>query len=196
VAAAIAEEFGGVVQVHGAEAARRLGFNTQVPARPIFLTSGPNRRFHLGQMEVTLKHVSPRKLALAGSMAGVALTALWYLGKDNVSPQTIERVRTRLAPEEFEALRTATQIMPGWMRDAFVGHEGKSVEICPEAAKQTEPPTRPKESQTLSAQELLRMPRTQRMKILDEAAIVARGDYSQHPELTNFEALGAADLHE
>jgi hypothetical protein len=34
------------------------------------------------------------------------------------------------------------------------------------------------------------------MKILDEAAIVARGDYSQHPELTNFEALGAADLHE
>ncbi len=125
VAEAIAAEFGGVVQIHGAEAARRLGFSTQVPARPIFYTSGPNRRFYLGQMEVTLKHVSARKLALAGSMAGVALTALWYLGKDNVSPETIERVRARLAPEEFEALRTATQVMPGWMRDAFADHEGK-----------------------------------------------------------------------
>jgi Zn-dependent peptidase ImmA (M78 family)/transcriptional regulator with XRE-family HTH domain len=72
----------------------------------------------------------------------------------------------------------------------------KAVEICPEAAKQIEPPTRPKESQTLSAQELLRMPRTQRMQILDEAATVAKGDYSQHPELTDFEALGEADLHE
>lgn len=70
------------------------------------------------------------------------------------------------------------------------------MEICPEAAKQIEPPTRPKESQTLSAQELLRMPRTQRMQILDEAAIVAKGDYSQHPELTDFEALGETDLHE
>ncbi len=123
VAEAIAEEFGGSIQIHGAEAARRLGFSTQVPARPIFYTSGPNRRFHLGQMEVTLKHVSPRKLALAGRMAGVALTALWYLGKHMVTAQTVEHVRTRLAPEEFDALCAATQAMPGWMHDAFVDHE-------------------------------------------------------------------------
>lgn len=126
VAEAIAEEFGGVVQVHGAEAARRFGFSTQVPARPTFYTSGPNRRFHIGQMEVTLKHVTLRKLALAGRMAGVALTALWYLGKSAVTPQTIEHVRARLAPEEFEALRGATQAMPGWMRDAFVGYEERT----------------------------------------------------------------------
>lgn len=123
VAEAIAEEFGGVVQIQGAEAARRLGFSTQVPTRPIFYTSGPNRRFHLGQMEVVLKHVSPRKLALAGRMAGVALTALWYLGKSMVTPQTIEHLRARLAPEEFEALRAASKAMPGWMHDAFLVHE-------------------------------------------------------------------------
>ena len=123
MAEAIAQESGGVVQMHGAEAARRLGFSTQVPARPIFYTNGPNRRFRLGQMEVTLKHVSPRKLALAGRMAGIALTALWYLGKNLVTPQTIEQVRKQLSLEEFEALRTAGKVMPGWMHDAFLKHE-------------------------------------------------------------------------
>ena len=126
VAEAIAQGFGGMVQIHGAEAARRLGFSTQVPARPVFYTSGPNRRFHLGQMEVTLKHVCPRKLALAGRPAGTAFTALWYLGKNSVTPDTIEQIRARLAPEEFEALRMATPSMPGWMRNAFVGHEASA----------------------------------------------------------------------
>lgn len=125
MAEAIAQASGAVVQIHGAEAARRLGFSTQVPARPIFYTNGPNRRFRLGGMEVTLKHVSPRKLALAGRMAGVALTALWYLGKNSVTPLTIEQVRRRLSAEEFEALRKATKIMPGWMHDAFLRHENE-----------------------------------------------------------------------
>ncbi|MFA6242718.1 MAG: DUF6088 family protein [Candidatus Hydrogenedentales bacterium] len=125
VAEAIARETGSAVQVHGAEAARRMGFTTQVPNRPIFYTSGPNRRFRLGEMEVVLKHVSPRKLALAGRPAGVALTALWYLGKDAVDAKTIEHVHAQLTPEEFTALMSVSFLMPGWMHDAFMRHGGR-----------------------------------------------------------------------
>ncbi|NCB32025.1 MAG: hypothetical protein EOM66_11540 [Clostridia bacterium] len=125
VAGVIAGQYGGIVQVHGAEAARRLGFSTQVPVRPIFQTNGPGRRFRIGQMEITLRHVSPRKLALTGSMAGVALAALWHLGRERVTPGTIEQVRKRLVPAEFEKLRSAAGVMPGWMLDAFAAHEGK-----------------------------------------------------------------------
>ncbi len=124
VAGVIAGQYGGIVQVHGAEAARRLGLGTQVPVRPVFQTSGPGHRFNIGQMEVTMRHTSPRKLALAGSMAGVALAALWHLGRERVTPGTIEHVRKRLAPEEFARLRAAAEIMPGWMLDAFAAHEG------------------------------------------------------------------------
>jgi hypothetical protein len=123
VAEAIAAETGNVVQVHGAEAVRRMGLSTQVPTRPIFYTSGPSRRFRLGQMEVLLKHVSPRKLALTGRPAGIALTALWYLGKEAVNLETVERIRSRLPREEFEVLRSSTRLMPGWMHDAFVKFE-------------------------------------------------------------------------
>jgi hypothetical protein len=119
IAKAIAKETGSVVQVHGAEAARRMGFSTQTPMRPVFITDGPTRRFHLGAMEVLLQHVSPRKLALAERPAGMAFTALWYLGKDAVDMAAIDQVRVRLSPEEFQALVTATPLMPVWMQNAF-----------------------------------------------------------------------------
>lgn len=128
VAKVLAEEFGDVVQIQGAEAARRLGFSTQVPVRHIFYTTGPNRHFHLGEMEVTLKHVSPRKLAMSERLAGVALTALWYLGKKQVTWETIEHLRSQLPEEEFDTLRQATHIMPAWMRAAFVDHEKRTAD--------------------------------------------------------------------
>lgn len=120
VAGAIAAETGSAIQVHGAEAARRMGLSTQVPTRPIFQTSGPSRRFTLGRMEVSLKHVSPRKLAMAERPAGIALTALWYLGKTAVTLETIEQIESKLPRGEFEALCASTRLMPGWMHDVFV----------------------------------------------------------------------------
>jgi len=123
IAKAISKEVGAVVQVHGAEAARQMGFSTQVPVKTVFYTSGPSRYFRLGRMEVRLKKVSQRKLALAGSPAGVALTALWYLGKNEVTPASIEQVRSCLSLEEFNKLRSATKSMPAWMHDAFIGYE-------------------------------------------------------------------------
>ena len=120
VAEVIAAETGSVIQVHGAEAARRMGLSTQVPTRPIFYTSGPSRRFNLGRMQVLLKHVCPRKLALSGRPAGIALTALWYLGKTAVTLETIEQIGGKLPQSEFEALCSSTRFMPGWMHDVFV----------------------------------------------------------------------------
>lgn len=120
VAEAIAAETGSVIQIHGAEAARRMGLSTQVPARPIFYTSGPSRCFALGQMEVLLKHVCPRKLALSGRPAGIALTALWYLGKTAVTLETIAHIGSQLPQGEFEALCASTRCMPGWMHDVFL----------------------------------------------------------------------------
>jgi len=123
VAETIAQELGAVVQVHGAEAARRMGLTTQVPAKPVFYTSGPSRRFRLGRMEVILKHVSPRKLFLAGYPAGIALTALWYLGKQAVTLATIAMIRSALSAEEYERLRSAMAMMPDWMRTVFAKYE-------------------------------------------------------------------------
>jgi hypothetical protein len=123
VAETLAKTTGATLQMHGAEAARRLQLTTQVPTQPVFSTSGPSRRIRVGSMEIRLQHVSQRKLALAGRPAGMALAAMWYLGQKEVTPALIEKIRCQLPSVEFEALTAATHTMPAWMSDAVYRHQ-------------------------------------------------------------------------
>ena len=123
VAEIVGKSVGGIVQVHGAEAARRLELTTQVPTQSVFVTSGPSKRIRVGNMEIRLKHVCQRKLVLAGRPAGLALSALWYLGKTEVTPSIIEKIRHKLGASEFEVLKSATPSMPAWMSDAIFRNE-------------------------------------------------------------------------
>jgi hypothetical protein len=123
VAQAIASVHGETIQVQGAEAARLLGLTTQMPLQAVFYTSGPNRKLKLGNLQLTLKHVAQRKLALAGKPSGLALSALWYLGKEQVSTGTIKTIRAKLTPEAFEEFRAETPAMPAWMADTLHRYE-------------------------------------------------------------------------
>lgn len=125
VAKAVAARTGDTIQVHGVEAARRMGLSTQVPSWPVFYTSGPSRDVSLGKLKISLRHVARRKLAMSDRPAGIALTALWYLGKEVVDVETVKQLRARLVKEEFEALCAAKHLMPGWMRDVFEQFERK-----------------------------------------------------------------------
>lgn len=123
IAETVAKTSGAIVQVHGAEAARRLELTTQVPTQSVFVTSGPSKRIRVGEIEIRLQHVCQRKLALAGRPAGLAISAMWYLGKTDVTPALIERIRRKLGVSEFAALKSATSAMPAWMSDAIFRNE-------------------------------------------------------------------------
>lgn len=124
VARVLAEPYGGMVQVQGAEAALMMGFSTQVPMRPIYNVNGPSRAFYLGKLRVEMRHVNVRKMILAGRPAGVAYTALWYLGKTGVSPKRIKQTEETLSAVEFRALIDAVPQMPGWLQQAFRAYAG------------------------------------------------------------------------
>jgi len=123
VAQTIAQAEGAKVEVHGAEAARRLGLTTQMPAQPIFYTTGSSRAIRLGKLRVKLQHVAPRKLVLAGRPAGQALSALWYLGRHQVTAGTFGHIAQALPSGEFQALREAKPSMPSWMAEALNRYE-------------------------------------------------------------------------
>lgn len=114
----IAKDHGETLQVHGAEAARRFKLSTQMPTTPVYYTSGPSREIRVGNLKVKLIHTtSHRKLQHAGKKPGLALSALWYLGKDNINAEVVRRIREGLSSEEFETLRTSR--MPAWMASAI-----------------------------------------------------------------------------
>jgi hypothetical protein len=123
VAEVIAKKTHGIVQVSGVEAARQFGFTTQVPAQPVFLTTGHPRKFQIGNLTVNLKHVSRKKLPFPESKVGVAILALWYLGKQQVNSKTIEIIKKKLTPKEFEKFISATEYMPAWMTHAIIQYK-------------------------------------------------------------------------
>ena len=116
---AIAESTGEVIAPHGAIAAHSLGLTSQVPLRAVYRTSGRSRDVKINRSVVSLRHVSQRQLVMANTPAGTALAALRYLGKDVVTPRTLQQVRARIGNQQFRALRSATGAMPSWLIDLF-----------------------------------------------------------------------------
>lgn len=124
---AIAESNGETIQVHGAEAVRRFKLSTQMPTQPTYYTSGSSRELTIGQLKIKLIHATQRKLQLAGKRSGLALSALWYLGKDGATRQAIEQVHSQLDPTEINELLAADK--PAWLSIAIEKHCKRHINI-------------------------------------------------------------------
>ena len=98
-----------------------MGYNYPKSCQPHFLNqwtclaSSPLRIEKLN-----LEHASPKKLILAGTQAGLALTALWYLGKNEVKEETIAKIKAKLPAKEFEILLEKQECMPTWMAEVIM----------------------------------------------------------------------------
>lgn len=121
----VAASTGETFQHHGAEAVRQLGLSTQAPVKPIYLTNGRSRILSIGNIEVKLRKVSQRKLILAGTLAGIAISALWYLTKEEISLNTIERIEHQLPSEEFKKLVEVKASLPSWVTAIITSYEQK-----------------------------------------------------------------------
>lgn len=114
----IARARGETIQMHGAEAVRRLGLSTQMQVVPTYYTSGSTREIRIGNAVVRLRHASNQRLQHAGTRVGVALTALMYLGRVELTDVVACKVASSLSNEEFEKLMGCK--MPKWMRLALL----------------------------------------------------------------------------
>lgn len=123
VAAVIAKKTKETIQVSGAEAARQFGLSTQVSVKPVFLTTGQSRRFKIGSLEVTLRRVSRKKIPFTESKVGLAILAMWYLGKNSVTTQTIEQIERKLSVNEFKKFTSSREYMPAWMSDVVLHYQ-------------------------------------------------------------------------
>lgn len=113
----ITKASGETIQMHGAEAVRRLGLSTQMQVLPTYYTSGSSREIKVGNAVIRLKHVSSNRLQHAGTKVGMALIALYYIGKEGVSAQVVSKITSALSSEELNKLRACK--MPEWMRSAL-----------------------------------------------------------------------------
>lgn len=125
----IANTTGEIIGIHGAEAARQLQLTTQVPFRLVFYTTGYTREIKIKNQTVLLKHVNPSKLIAPGTTAGTVISAFLYLGKEQISEQTIQKVKDLLTPEDFETLFKEIKHMPAWMSNIFYQFKKKEKHV-------------------------------------------------------------------
>jgi len=125
VMSAIARARGETIQVHGVEAARRLGLSTQMQVLPTYYTSGSTREIKIGEAVVRLRHASPERLQQAGTKVGAALIALMYLGKEGLTKQAVSKIANSLSAEEFKKLLACK--MPEWMRSVLTDFSKENV---------------------------------------------------------------------
>lgn len=126
VAETLAQSTGETITVHGAEAARKLQLSTQVPMQLIFYTSGNTRTLKIANRTVKLKHVNPSRLVAPRTVPGLVISALCYLGRENVSIETIEAIKGRITAEEFKETIALMERMPAWMSDLFYRYQQKA----------------------------------------------------------------------
>lgn len=114
VAQAIAGAKGEIITPHGAAAANTLGLTTQVPVRPIYLTSGPSRRVTIGTQAIEFRHAPNWQLAMVGQPAGDAIRALAWLGQEHTE-EALRKLRLRLPSHVLSEIAGTRARLPTWL---------------------------------------------------------------------------------
>ena len=117
--ATIANTHGETIAPHGAYAVNHFGLSTQNQRRPVFLTSGRSRELLIENETVSLRHVNPKQLSLGNSQAGLALTAMHYLGPQ-LSAKHVASIRSQLEPSEWHSFEGALASQPDWLIQTVV----------------------------------------------------------------------------
>ena len=115
VAEAIARRTGSHLKSSGPVAANLLGLTTQVPAHATYLTDGASRTVQIGKLIVAIQHAGRVDMLLPGTRAGLAITALRYLGRAAVSTDTLRRLSDALDGIDKRRLRAVKKQLPAWL---------------------------------------------------------------------------------
>jgi len=99
----------------GAWAANLLGLSTQVPAKIIYLTDGPNNEVPIGRRTIHFKHARPKAMSGLEGKFALVVQALRHIGKEGVGSREIETLRAALSPAEKRKLVKDTRFSADWI---------------------------------------------------------------------------------
>ena len=83
VATEKAKAFGKQIIYDGTEAAVLIGLTASKKGKTIYATNGRSSSFKYKNLRIYFKGVSPRKICLGDSLTGLAIRALWQIGKEH-----------------------------------------------------------------------------------------------------------------
>lgn len=115
---AIIQKTGEKIQIHGAEAARRLRLSTQMPLSRVFYTSGRSRELIVEGARIKFIHTdNKRKLQFPLEKTGLIISALHYFGKQGMNKKRFKELKEQISEAEWEKLKRAD--LANWMKSGL-----------------------------------------------------------------------------
>lgn len=115
VAQAFARKFNWRIQPGGDAALNLLGLSTQVPGKYIYLSDGPNRTYAIGSYKLEFKKTALKEIGFKHRESGIIVQALKSLGKEQITPGLLKKIRNELGLEMCPKILKDTKTVTGWV---------------------------------------------------------------------------------
>jgi len=119
VAYALARKFAWRIQPDGATAQNLLGLSTQIPARVVYLSDGPNRSYAVGKTALAFEHTALKEAGFKLRESRLLVQALKDLGEERISSNVISQVRKQFPPALLHKILLDTKTATGWVYAAI-----------------------------------------------------------------------------
>lgn len=119
VARAYARKFNWRIDVLGDTALNMLGLSTQVVAKYVYLSDGPNRTYDILGTTLEFKKSSLKNIGFKYKESSLIVQALKALGKERITDDVIETIRKRIEPKMYSKILKDTQSSTVWIYETI-----------------------------------------------------------------------------
>ncbi len=119
VANALARKFAWRIQPSGATAQNLLGLSTQVPARVVYLSDGPDRSYTVGKTALAFEHTALKEAGFKLPESRLIVQALKTFGEGRITPKIISQIRRKFDPALRQRILLDTKTATGWVYAAI-----------------------------------------------------------------------------
>jgi hypothetical protein len=119
VAQALARKFAWRIQPDGATAQNLLGLSTQVPARVVYLSDGPDRSYTVGKTSLTFEHTALKEAGFKLPESRVIVQALKAYSEQRITPRVIAQIRKKFDQALRQRILLDTKTATGWVYAAI-----------------------------------------------------------------------------
>lgn len=116
VARAIGRKFNWRTEVSGQSAMNILNLSTQIQAKYIYLSDGPNKSYKLfNDVEIEFKKSVLKDIGFKYKESSLIVQALKSLGKEHITDEIIEKIKEQIEPKMVEKILKDTQSTTVWV---------------------------------------------------------------------------------
>lgn len=119
VARAFARKFNWRIEISGDSALNLLGLSTQIVAKHVYLSDGPNRSYNILGTTLEFKKSALKEIGFKHKESSIIVQALKALGKDRITPEVITKIRKKTDPKMYNKIFIETKSTKIWIYETI-----------------------------------------------------------------------------